>query len=410
MGNTHISYRINVVFSALLLLSTVIVGCDKPSIEKQDGAHYVDTVLRLDGGILRTKSENPSDEGVISDLNIFVFNSRGELDERKFLRNGQFVHHEYGADCHLKLIRGMEYSIYIMANIGYAPQLRTLEDVIGFRYWMTRPDEYRGGIPMSGHIDRKIADGKDIHVPMTRTMAKVSLGIDRSRLDDGVSFEVRSIEVGNCPRSVPMFGEGGVRDEDDIFPVGFMKYGIPTEVYLLENASPTSDDHSSYIEIKAEYKSKELYTKEGKYLTYRFRIDDGKGHSVHRNTHYKITVVPEKDGLGGVNVDNWRIDKSELSILYPGQPYLIQHPEGYVECHIGDRIHLWCDVYPPDTPFDVGREFLEDDHLEGRYDYEIDEDGFGVWLTMTEGGMGWVEMRAGEPINDGALWMIMCEP
>ena len=392
--------------ATLIMIASAIISCVKSESTASDD----ETMLRIDIGAPLTKSDSPPSEDIISDVNLFVFNRDGQLEEHKFLRSGQIVQHLYGCDCAIKLIRGMNYSIYIMANLGYSPDLKTMEDVLSFRYWMSRPDDFRGGIPMCGHVDGIKADGKDINVRLTRSMAKVSLEIDRSRLDEDVKFEITEMEIGNCPRSVTMFGTSGVRNEDDIFPVGYMKYKMPTELYLLENATPESLDRASYIEISAKYDSKEKYTKEGDHLRYRFHIGDDEERSVNRNTHYRITIVPEKDGLGGIGVSEWRIDKSELSTHYPGQPYLIQHPEGYVECHIGDRIHLWCDVYPPDTPFDVGREFLEDDHLEGRYDYEIDEDGFGVWLTMTEGGMGWVEMRAGEPVNDGALWMIMCEP
>ena len=42
-----------------------------------DGNVYMDTRLSLDGGILQTRSDNPSDENQISDVNIFIFNANG---------------------------------------------------------------------------------------------------------------------------------------------------------------------------------------------------------------------------------------------------------------------------------------------------------------------------------------------
>ena len=88
-------------------------------------------------------------------------------------------------------------------------------------------------------------------------------------------------------------------------------------------------------------------------------------------------------------------------------PRLISYPENkYINGDIGDTVRLWCDIFPPDTPFDIGLEYLEDDKKAGVYDYIIDEDGHGVTLTLTGPGTGLIYMEAFGPINDAALYFI----
>jgi len=394
--------------SRLLSITLLLFIASCAKIYSVDEADECVSII-LDPGLMMTKSEAPSDEDVVSDLNLFIVNENGSLDEHLYIKKN-IIYQDGQYRCKVKLAKGMTYSIYALGNLGYKPTIRNFEELISFRYWLSRPDDYHGGIAMSGYVTSCRIGDEDIVIPMTRVMSKVTVDVDRSRLAKGVRFEVTSIEIGNCPRSVLMFGKGAIKDDDNVFPVGFSCDKVPATVYMLENVESSSQDYASYIEIKAEYDSDEIYTKEGNHLIYRFYIGNDRQKGVERNCHYRITVIPVGDGLGGVDVSNWRIDKSELSNHYNGDPYLVQHPSSYIECYIGDTVHIWCDVYPPDAPFDVGLEFLEDDHLEGRYDYEIDETGHGAYLTMTEGGMGWVYMEAGEPVNDAALFVIMCEP
>lgn len=88
-------------------------------------------------------------------------------------------------------------------------------------------------------------------------------------------------------------------------------------------------------------------------------------------------------------------------------PRFASYPvDKYINGDIGDTVRLWCEVFPPDTPFDVGLEYLEDDKATGIYDYVIDEDGHGVTLVLTGPGSGLIYMEAGEPVNDAALYFI----
>lgn len=388
-------------FSEIIMVASCLAGCAKAAGE------YGNTEIILDTGIPGTRSSDP-DEELISDVNVFIFNSAGLMEEHVYLEGKDIGRTGKGYSFTLRLLKNMEYSAYVCANLGYAPELRTRDELMGFRYWMTRPDEYSRGIVMCGQKERLRSGEGTARITLRRIMSKVTIDIDKRRLDPDVKLEVTGIKVGNCPRSVPLFGKGTVRSDDEVFAVGFRKDRLPASVYLMENIN--AGKFASYIEMEASYDSRERYTREDDRITYRFHIGDGDGHSVERNHHYRISVIPEGNGLGGIDVSNWRIDKEELSTHFYGTPYLREHPANYIECRIGDAVHLWCEVYPPDTGFTIDRDNLENDTSIGLYDYKIDDDGFGITLYMKKGGTGHVYMEADAPIDDAALFVIVCEP
>ena len=225
-----------------------------------------------------------------------------------------------------------------------------------------------------------------------------------------------------------------VDDEDDCFPVGFVRDDLETadlnmtvgdglskeiSLYMLENMQGKMDRHiisdmdkgfdeddprrmtCSYVEIELEYLSHEKYSgPDG--LKYRFYLgEDRNSLDVERNCHYHITVAPEDDGL---SEDSWRVDKSDLMDM--GKPYIKGYPSDYIRGDIGEKIHLWCELRPWNAPLVIDTEVMDEDRAEGIYDYVIDEDGKGVTLTLTGPGTGIVYMEAGDPINDAALFII----
>ena len=392
---------------ATVLLIAGTAACAENGKEAEGAA---ETLICLDTGDFVTRSSDP-DENRISDLNVFRFNSAGRLEERRYLEGGQITHEGGAHSFGLKLIRGLKYSVYVCANLGYEPETRTLEELLAFRYWLSRPDDFSRGIVMCGFRDGIGAaekSGEAVRIKLRRVMSKVSIEIDNRKLDPDVNIEVTGVKVGNCPRSVPLFGTGCAKGTDDIFPLGFTKDALPAEMYLLENVD--AGKYASFIEVEARYDSEEKYTEDGDRIYYRFHIGEGEGLPVERNHHYRVTLLPEGDGLGGDGESSWRIDKEDLSTRYTGEPYLIPHPAKYIECRIGDSVHLWCEVYPPNVKFSINRDNLENDTSIGLYDYVIDPDGHGITLYMKKGGTGHVYMEAGPPVDEASLFVIVCEP
>ena len=368
--------------------------------------------------LLKTRSADP-DETLITDINLFIFNEEGLLEEQRFLRGRKGEQ----MSVQTSLLKDVRYTLCACANFSFPLNgIRTLDDLRTYRFYLAYPDEYSRGMPMTGMLEGiQISEPGSLSIPLERMMAKVSLRIDRSRLDSGVRLYIRSVEIGNCPRSACLFGESAAQGSADTFPVGFLKTyrevdalntedtpGMSREVsvYLLENIQqelhPTA---CSYIEIKAEYYSADAHTEPGNYLIYRFYIGESEGsYSLRRNCHYHFTVFPEGNGMNG---DAWHVDRSGLTSATTGSIRIM--PSGFIVGKIGEEIHVWAEFSPQDAPFDIGMEELEFDRGRGIYDYRIDEDGHGVTLTLRKSGSGILYMEAGAPVNDAAMAIVLVE-
>lgn len=88
-------------------------------------------------------------------------------------------------------------------------------------------------------------------------------------------------------------------------------------------------------------------------------------------------------------------------------PYFRMYPGDYIEGKVGDKIHIWCEFFPPNAPFDPGMEELNYDKGRGIYDYKLDENGHGVTLTLKNPGTGIVYMTAGAPVNESGMVIVV---
>lgn len=370
----------------------------------------------------------PPEENLLTDISLLIFDEAGDAEDMIRLTGGD-------AECSVRMMTGREYTFCACANFGYPVYAGHISELDRTTYHMAYPDEYREGIPMYAMEKIMIErDTDEVNITLKRLMAKISLRMDRSRLDDNVSMYVRSARIGNCPRSVKVFGDSRAEDEDDCFPAGYFLSGYDTDplnqsqkgsmsesvsLYMLENmqgdfGTEISSDQDkvfdtedsrrrtcSYIELDLEYMS-DRYASGRKGLIYRFYLgEDRQNLDVERNSHYKITVTPVGDGLSD---DGWRVDKSGLTETAPVS--FKAYPSEYIRGNIGEKIHIWCEFNPYDTPFDVGISYMEDDKAEGIYDYTLDDDGHGATLTLTGPGRGLIYMEAGDPVNDAALFII----
>ena len=407
-----------IVLSALL--ATGCAWTDMPEEKK------VLCRIAVNDGDYASKAMDP-DEERISDVSIMIFDERGDAEECLWLQNGQTT-------TEVALVVGKRYSFRACANFGYRTYADHIDELDETIYYMAYPDEYSQGMPMYAEIDNiRIGEDASVELKLQRLMAKISLRMDRRRLSEGVEMNVLGVRIGNCPKSVKVFGKNTVSSHDQCFGMGFSRDDVQTAVlntirqddisgtvtlYMLENmqgdieGSIVSDaekvfgeqDHRrdicSYIEMDIEYLSHEKYSERP--LVYRFYLGDSRTNlDVERNCHYMITVCPEDDGLKG---DGWRVDKSGISDL--GPTYIKPYPSQYVRGKIGDKVHIGCKVSPQNTPFDVGENYMKDDNKTGIYDYEIDPDGHGAVLTLTGPGRGWIYMEAGAPVDRGVLFVI----
>lgn len=417
------------ICSAFLILGLLIAsGCTKPELNAPKHNEYAEVKVTFGNGNFSVRAIEP-DEELVKDISIMVFDENGDAEECLWLKDS-------GGGCSINLVKGRKYTFCACVNFGYEVRVRHIKELDGLYYYMAYPDEYREGIPMYAiQEDILVAGNAEIRLELIRLMSKINIRMDRNRLSDGVEMQVRAVRIGNCPKSVKIFGESKVSGKDDCFVLGFSRdemetqalnrnspeTGISREIslYMLENmqgnfykeinesrdkifdANDYRSETCSYIEMEIEYLSGKYKSTE-KPLIYRFYLGGGTANlDVERNCLYTITVCPEDDGLSD---SGWRVDKSGLKPS--AEPAFKAFPSSYIQGNIGDRIHIWCEVTPEDVPFDVGENYMEDDEERGIYKYTIDDDGHGAVLELTKAGTGLIYMEAGPPVNESALFII----
>ena len=417
----------------LLLVLSLMIGCDNRDRVEQ----YADTVLILDPeGSAPTRSVLP-DETLVSDINLLIYNAEGLLEERRFLSGRQLSLTDGSVRLKTSLLRGVPYDLFVAANIGYALPALPRNEIESYRFHLAYPDEYSRGMPMSAHLDGYVNEGEaEVLLPLVRTMARVDVTVDRTKLDSDVSFQVTSVHVGNGPSSVRLFGDSRAESATQVFAGGFSLEGRQVQalnidqspgisgsvsLYLPENLQgdllQTDDERAkvfsegqydkvcSYLEIRGSYHSNSWHTRAGEPLVYRFYLGDGPGNfDIFRNTACKVTVHLEGTGLGE---DGWRVDKSRL---VPETRFAL-HPAAYNECRSGDDFHLWCEVFPADVDFEIEPVAWDDDErVHDLYTFDVDPDGHGLTIHTWKGGSVMVYFKAGPPVNRDTLALVVIDP
>ena len=417
----------------LLLVLSLMIGCDNRDLD----GRFAETVLVLDLECSTPTRSVLPDETLVSDINLLIYNSEGLLEERRFLSGRQLSVTDGAVRLKTGLLKGVPYDIFAAANIGYALPVLSRKDIESYRYHLAYPDEYSRGMPMSAHLDGYVNEGEtEVLLPLVRTMARIDVNIDRTKLDSDVSFQVTSVHVGNGPSSVRLFSDSRAESASQVFAGGFSLEGKQVQalnidqttgvsgsvsLYLPENLQGDlldTDDEAekqfsegpygqvcSYLEIRGSYHSDTWHTRPGESLIYRFYLGDGPGNfDVYRNTACQVTVHLQGTGL---EEDGWRVDKSRLI----QETRFDLHPAAYNECRSGDDFHLWCDVSPPDTYIEIEPVAWDDDErVHELYSFDIDRDGHGLTIHTRKGGSVMVYFKAGPPVNRDTLALLVIDP
>ena len=159
-----------------------------------------------------TRSALP-DEDLITDISLMIFDESGYAEDCLWLGNGT-------RSCISRLVVDKRYTFCACANFGYQIYADHIDELQEIKYYLAYPDEYREGIPMYAEEELMVTGDETIEIGLRRLMAKISLSMDRSRLDDDVEMKVRAVKIGNCPRSVTPFRESRTLSGDDSFEGG----------------------------------------------------------------------------------------------------------------------------------------------------------------------------------------------
>ena len=426
-----------------VLAVLIACGC---ALACQKEVAYTETVIEIcpEG----TKAILP-DEKLISDINLYVMDSFGLEEHHSFLTAGG------GSRVTLRLLKGKTYSFYAYCNAGYDCGHLQGRSIYDIKHYMSYPDSYSHGMPMSGCAENVIVEGGEpVRLHVSHLMSKLSVRIDRSELDKDVDFRAVKLRIGNCPKMVPVWSSGR---PDEFFATGFTLnetqlaalnhmtadgISAAVDLYMLENdrsdiaggksgvtsaastgsaagAEKAADAASaasaalpagcSFLELEVEYNSDSYHTEGDGVLTYRFYIKEAEGGSIKRGTHYHLCVKPHADGL--LCEDSWRLDKSALKTT---EPYLRLIPggttvdgkwyENYYNLPRGGTLHLDIDKRPSKMALSLREDFVEDDREDGRMEWELDENGEGLRIrSLGLPCSAPMEIHTGPPLNDYIL-------
>ncbi len=296
----------------LAAMAGLAASCDKEGVTKERSR----VEIRFASG---TKSKDPASEDKVNDVNIFAFNSISGLMESHVYLDSK----NYGkVPLTMDLLTNISYDIAACINFGYRlPDIRTIDDLPAFRFYLVYPDDYSTGMPMSSMYKGFVPGRQDGPLVMEakRMMAKIGLTIDRSALNSDVSMLVEEAEIGNCPKSMTPFANSKPDGKSDIFSKGFFKKGIPVDslnftgndgkskevsLYMLESLD---SGLPPYIQLRLNYVSSSTNSGTGKWLYYRFYIGAKEGDTnIKRNTRYHFTVFPHGTGLDGS--PSWKVE------------------------------------------------------------------------------------------------------
>lgn len=265
------------------------------------------------------------DEDFISNLNLFVFNSAGDIISSGFFTQGE----EASAD----IWSGESCSVYVVANAGRQIMVQSVGELENMAL-----DVSGERMILSGKLLPQIfEDGEVVVVPLTRAFSRIVLKTDFSALDSDISINVKKITLRNVPQKVKLFGKSAFTDASVFISGGSvenpstiqLEQGV--EFYQYENMQgtllPGNTDQTrkvwpvesnwasvcSYVEVQAGYVSQSLAGD----IIYRFYLgsDMVSNYDVQRNREYIITVLFK--GNGGADETSWRVDNSGLEDMVP---------------------------------------------------------------------------------------------
>lgn len=170
----------NTILMCIGLPAGLLCGCGK----EPDGKTCQVEIL-LEGGRMASKAMMP-EEGKISDVNLLVFDSHGQIVENIYT-TGE-------SPLYLKLIKDETYHFAGLANFGYKVTATSLDDLKKLSFHLAYPDEYREGMPMASDVvAHKILKDMNVRLSLVNMMSKISIRVDRNHLSDNIDMTVSGL-------------------------------------------------------------------------------------------------------------------------------------------------------------------------------------------------------------------------
>ena len=413
------------VLSCLLFLTGTTVSCSS-SADPFSSETSVTTTLFLPDVMIA--KEYPTKAGYsgyedIERLDVFVFNDDDvrRLDSYCSFDRPDTPYLDISSSAGDKLV-------VVLANcIGKsftASEFRSYESLEGMVWRLKDEDPARP--VMSGEC--QISAGAAGYTPLQLTPLLADICLDHLKCDfTGRGYRSRTLEncrvyLTNISGSVEVLRKDGFRITElenagglDQVYVSGMKHpemvsrGVtpgqwsPVHLYCYPNDSAEDTPGSPHTRMVVQGDI------DG--ITYYYPVEinqDGFGyasgpHGLSRNVKYSYSLLVTRKG----STDPDDLVGPEEVI---GEAWIKLYPGQFITGTNNEKVHVWVEVYPEDTPVIIDRDDLDFDVDRGIYTYEMDPDGKGVTLTLKDNGTGMFTIDAGPPVNDGFLVMVVVNP
>ena len=376
------SPRASLPIYLLAVLTAFLTGCLKDNVKEDEFLTHVD--------ILCTGREPATRSTAPAGLDVFVFDMVGNLDS--------YMKSEVAVTDGLDVTSGSGERRLVAISGGQLSEediigIRCYDDLYSKRALLSREEE--AGPAMTG--ETVFLAGEDRRIVLEPLFSEVVL----SSLECEVELNDPRVWLAGVSAEVQMLRRDGfiptyVIDTDKV-----PWKGEPLRFACGPNDAAEETPGTPWTRLIVEGEI------DGETVFYPFTINRKSGsgimEGIERNARYTLDITLTGWGLDDPSSDvpvQGRAEKGSMTAR-PGQ---------FITGHDGERLHVQVDVFPEDTEVSFDMEDLEFDRERGIYDYELDPDGKGVWLTLLKGGAGAFIVEAGKPVDDGLLVIVVVNP
>lgn len=365
------------ILACLLAFATgpvFLTGC---SAEAFPDEGTVETVIDIHRSICSLTKAGDGGPG-IRHLDIFVFNDDGPG------RLDSYTRIDYHPGMTLKASsKSGDKRLVIIANSDISSNLFVetvcYDDISDYAVELGREDVEAP--VMSGECRYSAADGAKCDITLTPLLSKIVI---KSIVADGLkNISVYLTDVCGRMKILDSMNkwpaEISPHGDSKVYHPGVVLYCYPNNVAEESIGSPMTR-----LVIEGE--------RDGETVRYSTLIDGKRG--IDRNVMYLLNLKILKNGRQET------VEKGSMAVF----------PGNFIVTGTGETVHVWVETYPEDAVVSFDEEDLEMDRSYGIYDYEYDENGRGVYLKMRRGGTGLFIVRAGPPVDETALVLVVSDP
>lgn len=316
----------------MLILLSSLVSCMKelPHGEMVTDTPAVTLSVYPEQGRMQTRSSYTVSDALVSNYNLYVFNSSNALVYKGYQSGSQAAS--------ISVPQG-QYAFYVLANMGdITGSVNTLDALKSYTYEFSTTS-FSSSLPMYGSESVTVgATTSSVTVGIDRLFAKYTFRIDRTNIREG-TLSVQSVTLRNVPAIVYPFDNGRIcstaskfsdsGDHSSASDISSLNAGNSVVFYVPENLQGNENGITSSVNKKPDYAYKYVKPQYCTYLetvcsyvsgsavekvTYRMYLGENatSDFNIRRNTAYNVTLMPNS---ANIHDGTWKCESEALATI-----------------------------------------------------------------------------------------------